>query len=182
MPPRLNNRIQQGFTLIELLIVILIVSMVYFLGFSKVELANNKPKALTPLNLKDTITQAKDFNRQVSLLCINHCKICLLRKGVSSPYAPYNNSIDLHNIKAYTLDGSDSLVRIDYGRYNDKKICLKMDFYPNGSSTQIILEDDEGAYFLPAYFDKPKRFSSPEEAKDYWVENTQLVSNSGEYY
>jgi hypothetical protein len=57
-----------------------------------------------------------------------------------------------------------------------------MDFYNNGSSTQIILEDDKGAYFLPAFFGEPKRFDSPDDAKTYWLEKSHSVSNSGEYY
>ena len=178
----LNDKTHKGFTLIELLIVILIVSIVYALGFSGVELDKAKPKALTPLNLKETITHAKWFNGKVSLLCLNQCKTCLLRKNISSPYIPYNNGIDLSNIKAYTIDASDTLTHIEYERYNDKKICLKMDFYPNGSSTQIILQNDKGTYFLPAYFEDAKRFDSPEDAKEYWLENTKLVSNSGDYY
>ena len=182
MYPTINDKMHKGFTLIELLIVILIVSMVYLLGFSGVELDKGKPKALTPLNLKETITNAKWFNGKVSLLCLNQCKTCLLRKDISSPYTPYSNGIDLSNIKAYTIDASDTLTRIEYERYNDKKICLKMDFYPNGSSTQIILQNDKGTYFLPAYFEDAKRFDSPEDAKEYWLENTKLVSNSGDYY
>jgi hypothetical protein len=88
----------------------------------------------------------------------------------------------LSNIKAYTLDSRDSLVRIEYERFNDKKICLKMDFYDNGSSTQIILKNDKGTYFLPAYFGQPKAFESPEDAQEYWLENSRLVSDSGDYY
>ena len=38
----------KGFTLIELLIVILIVSIVYFLGFEEFELGKPKPKPQPP--------------------------------------------------------------------------------------------------------------------------------------
>lgn len=175
-------RIHKGFTLIELLIVILIVSMVYFLGFSDIEMTKKQPKALSPLNLKSTIVDSEWFNGHLTLLCVDNCKTCLLRNDISSAYQPYNNNIDLSNIKAYAIDASDSLVRIEYERYDDKKICLKMDFYPNGSSTQIILENDKGTYFLPAYFEEPKEFSSPEDAQDYWPENTKLVSDNGAFH
>jgi len=177
-----RQSIRKGFTLIELLIVILIVSMVYFLGFSGVELDKKKPKALTPLNLKSNITSAEWFSGHITLLCIDNCKTCLLRKDIGMPFQPYPNSIDLSNIKAYTVDASNSLRRIEYERYNDKPICLKMDFYPNGSSTQIILENKEGSYYLPSYFEEPQHFESPEDAKDYWIANTRLVSDNGEFY
>jgi hypothetical protein len=57
-----------------------------------------------------------------------------------------------------------------------------MDFYNNGSSTQIILKNDKGSYFLPAFFGEPQLFSSPEEAKEYWLRNHVLVSDSGAFY
>ena len=173
---------KKGFTLVELLIVVLLVSLIYFLGFSNIKLAKKEPKALSPLNLKETITSSKNFTGQMTLLCVNKCKTCLLRRDISSAYQPYSNGIDLTNIKAYTIDARNTLVQIEYERYDDKKVCLKMDFYPNGSSTQIILENEKGAYFLPTYFEKAKKFASVEDAKEYWLENTQLVSDSGEFY
>jgi prepilin-type N-terminal cleavage/methylation domain-containing protein len=173
---------KKGFTLIELLIVIMLVSMVYFSALSDIEMVEKKPKALTPLNIKDTIVNSESFQGQMTLLCVDKCKTCLLRKDISSPYQPYNHGIDLTDIKAYTIDGSDSLIDIEYERYNDKKICLMMDFYPNGSSTQIILANKEGAYFLPAYFEEPKAFEDVEEAKEYWLDNAKLVSDSGAFY
>lgn len=178
----MRSGIKKGFTLIELLIVILIVSMVYFLGFDGVELGKKKPKALTPLNLKSNIISSVSTKTQLTLLCIDECKTCFLRTGLSGTYRKYSNAIDLSNIKAYIVDSSNSLVRLEYERYDDKKICLKMDFYPNGSSTQIILQDEKASYFLPTYFEDAKEFESPEDAKDYWLDKSGLVSDNGEFY
>jgi prepilin-type N-terminal cleavage/methylation domain-containing protein len=175
-------KIHKGFSLIELLIVILIVSIVYFLGFEGIEMGKKKPKALTPLNLKSNIISSEHFSGEATLLCINQCRSCYLRENVSSGFQEYTMPIALTNIKAYTIDTYDGLTRIEYGRYQDAKICLIIDFYNNGSSTQIILENDEEAYFLPAFFGEPKAFSSPEEAKEYWLRNSAVVSNSGEFY
>ena len=176
------NKRRKGFTLIELLIVILIVSMVYMLGFSPVEQISPQTKALSPLNLKSTLISNKGIEEQWTLLCVNKCKKCLLRQGLLSPYQPYKSTIDLSGIKSYTIDASDALVKIQYERYKDEPICLKIDFYPNGSSTQIILKDKKGSYYLPAFFDAPKKFDSVEDAKEYWLNNSQLASNDGDFY
>ncbi len=173
---------RKGFSLIELLIVILLVSVVYFLGFEGIEIGKKKPKALTPLNLKSNILSSELFNGQATLLCTDQCRSCYLRQGLSSGFQEYTSPIDLTNIEAYTIDNQDSLSRIEYGRYQDKKICLIMDFFNNGSSTQIILKNDKGSYFLPAFFGEPQAFSSPEEAKEYWLRNSDAVSDSGEFY
>lgn len=174
--------LRKGFSLIELLIVILIVSIVYFLGFEGVEIGKPKPKALTPLNLKSTLTSSELFGGQATLLCINKCRSCYLRKDIASSFEEYTGSIDLGNIEAYTIDRFDALVQIEYGRYQDEKICLIMDFHTNGSSTQMILKNDKGAYFLPAFFGEPQMFSSVEEAKEYWLRHSTAINDSGAFY
>jgi prepilin-type N-terminal cleavage/methylation domain-containing protein len=182
MPAIKRYNVSKGFSLLELLIVILIVSMVYFLGFGGLEVGKQKPKALTPLNLKSNILSSELFGGEGTLLCIDQCRSCYFRSDPSSPFEEYTSPIDLTDIQAYTLDQYDALARIEYGRYQDQKICLVMDFFKNGSSTQIILKNDEGSYFLPAFFGEPQRFSSPEEAKEYWLKNTTLASDSGAFY
>jgi len=174
---------QKGFSLIELLIVIVVIGGVLALGLGSFSIATKpKPKALTPLNLKKSIVNPKTFHGHTTLLCVDKCRKCYLRQGLTSSFKPYANKIDLKNINVYTVDKSDSLKELEYARYNDEKICLVMDFYNNGSSTQLILEDKNGAYFLPAFFGEPKKFDSPEDAKEYWLEKSHLVSNSGEIY
>ncbi len=174
--------IRKAFTLIELLIVILIVSLVYYFGFSGFEISTSKPKALTPLNLKSTIPHTEAFSGHATLLCVDKCKSCYLRKDIGAKFQPYKNAIDLTGTVVYTLDKEDDLQPVEYGRYQDKPICLVMDFYDNGSTTQLILKQKEKVYFLPAYFGEPKAFETLEDAKAYWLRYTRLVSDSGDYY
>jgi prepilin-type N-terminal cleavage/methylation domain-containing protein len=176
------DKMHKGFSLIELLIVILIISIVYFLGFSGVEMNSSKPKALTALNLKPTIMKSDIFTSEATLLCIDKCRACYLRRGVGSAFQPYEHGIDLKGTKAYTLDEQESLLLLEYGRYQDKKICLMLDFYKNGSSTQIILENESGIYFLPSFFGSAQKVDSLNDAKDLWLKNSDLASNSGDFY
>jgi len=177
-----SSSARSAFSLLELLVVIVIVSIVYFLGFNGVEKSENKPKALTALNLKTTIKNSGLFSREGTLLCINGCKSCYLRTDISSPFEAYKNNIDLAGTKAYTLDAQESLLLLEGGRYHDKKICLEMHFYHNGSSTQMILENKHGIYFLPAFFGNPQKVDSLEEARDLWLKNSQLAAGSGDFY
>jgi len=172
----------KGFSLIELLIVILIVSVVYFVGFEGFDLGDSKPKALTPQNLKTQIKRSELFKDEATLMCLDKCQTCYLRSGISSPFEAYPDDINLQNIKAYTLDSDDLLVPIEYGRYNDKKICLMMDFYKNGSSTQIILQNNKNTYFLSSFFETALTFKSPEDAKEYWINRSKDLGDSGAFY
>lgn len=176
------HSLRKGFSLVELLIVIMIVGLVYAAGFSGVSVGKPKPKALTPLNLKDNIVKSEFYNGRATLMCVDKCQTCYLRKGISSKFSRYSNGVKLENITAYTIDARDALVEVEYERYNDKKICLVIDFYNNGSSTQLILKDEKQAYLLPAFFGEAKQFDSIDDAKTYWLEASQGISNSGEYY
>jgi len=173
---------KRGFSLIELLIVIIIISIVYSLGFDGIEIGKSKPKALTPLNLAQNIRASKNFNSQATLLCVEDCGTCYMRSSISSAFVEYDSPIKLKNIEAYMVDSSDNIQKIDYKRYKDKKICLKMDFYANGSSTQIILKDDKKSYFLPSLFGEPKEFVELDDAKDYWLKTSMLLSDNGAFY
>jgi prepilin-type N-terminal cleavage/methylation domain-containing protein len=179
---RQNDNARSGFTLFELLIVIFIVSIVYFMGFEGIQINKPKPKALTPLTLKSTITASDFFPGEGTFMCIDKCRSCYFRSDITSAFESYPNAVDLGELEVYTLDAQDALVELEYGRYQDEKICLLVDFYPNGSSTQLILKDKINSYFLPAYFDEPQRFASIEEAKDFWLRNTTLVSDNGAFY
>lgn len=172
---------QKGFSLIELLIVIIIISVVYFLGFSGIEKVDKKEKALTPLTLKSSITKSEFFYGEGTLMCINKCKDCYFRKNISSPYEKYENNINLHDIEAYTVDYDNNLLKLEFGRYDDKKVCLILDFYTNGSSTQIILKQKNNVYFLPSFFGKPIKADSIEDAKKFWLKDTRVLS-SGSFY
>ena len=175
-------KMHKGFSLMELLVVIIIISIVYFLGFSGIDKSTPKAKALTPLNLKSSILKSELFQGNATLLCINKCRSCYIRKDINSPFEAYEEGIDLKNIEAYTLDARDSLQRMDYGRYQDKKICLMLNFYPNGSSTQIILKNGDSVYFLPAFFDEPEKLDSLADAKELWIKNSQFISDRGDFY
>ena len=173
---------RNAFTLIELIIVIAILSLVLFLGVEGFSLDKHKPKALTIENLKERIIGSKLFKGQATLLCVNECKECYLRSTLGGSFTKIEAPSALRDIEVYILDEDDNPTKVEYGRYNDKKVCLVMEFYPNGSSTKLILKNDEGAYLMPSFFGKPTRFESVEEAAEYWVEQSAAMRDSGAYY
>ena len=174
-----NNR--GAFSLIELLIVIIIISVVYFLGFSGIETTSTKKAAISPLNLKSSIEKSELFLGEGTLMCLNKCKDCYFRKDISAEYEKYESKISLRNIEAYTLDMNNDLLKLEFGRYKDKKVCLTFNFYKNGSSSQIILKQNDFVYFLPSYFGEAQELDSLEDAKDLWLKNSSTLQ-SGAFY
>lgn len=177
-----SNPLRKAFSLLELLIVIVIVGLIYSMGFSGISLGKPKPKPLTPLNLKESVMKSKLFNGHATFMCTNKCKKCYMRKGISSDFKSYKSPIDLTGITVYTLDERESLREMEYQRYKNEKVCLVIDFYDNGSSTQLILKDEEDAYFLPSFFGEAKKFDSLADAKTYWLKDVKSVSDTGGYY
>jgi len=177
-----KNTMKRGFSLMELLLVIFIISIVYFLGFSGVEKREKQEPAITPLTLKKTIMNSALFQGEGTFLCIDDCTSCYFRKDIASPFEAYEGKLGLSKLKAYIINAEDSLHRMEYGRYQDNKICLVFHISPNGSSTQLILDTEDGTYFLPAYFGEPQKMTSVEAARDLWLKNTQVLSGQGDFY
>lgn len=178
----MRAKYHKGFSLIELLIVILILSIVYFLGFDGLSVNKPKPKTLTPLTLKSTLSSIFPLGEYSTFICTDGCTKCYWRSGIQMPFEPYAQSINLGDIKVYTIDSEDSLTPVEYERYHDNPICLMVDVYPNGSSTQLIIEDSKQSYFLPSFLGETHIFSSPDEAKEYWVQKSKTLFNSGDFY
>jgi prepilin-type N-terminal cleavage/methylation domain-containing protein len=173
---------QKGFSLMELLLVIFIISLVYFLGFEGVEKQTKGKERITPLTLKQMITHDPVFRGNGTLLCIDHCRKCYFRKDITAPFEEINATVALGDPKVYRINAQDNLYRPDYGRYQDNEICLVADFYPNGSSTQLILQNDKGTYFLPAFFGKARKTDSLEDARKLWLTHAYDLKDRGNYY
>jgi prepilin-type N-terminal cleavage/methylation domain-containing protein len=173
---------RSGFSLMELLIVIFIVSMVYFLGFEGVEQSTKHHEPLTPLTLKKRIVSSPLFTGAGTFICINDCKKCYLRKDTSASFEALENPIELSELEVYIIDTNDNLQQIEYGRYHDKKICLQLNFYPNGSSSQLILKTRKGIFFLPAFFNEPTEVDSLQKAQELWLAHAHDLDNQGDFY
>ena len=175
-------QLRKGFTLLELMIVIFLIVMIYALVFSYFSKEEKRPEALTPLTIKSALFDAGMISGHTTFLCADECRRCYLRQGIQNRFETYENGVDLQHTELYLLDADRELSQVEYGRYDDKKICLKLDFYPNGSSTKAVLKTPEGIFYLPAYFGKPQKVDSLEEAKELWLKDTKLVSNTGDFY
>jgi len=86
-------------------------------------------------------------------------------------------------IGEYILDRNGNPQKLDLGRYKDKKICLRLRHYKNGSISQVILELKDKALFIPSYFGEGKSFDSVDQAASWWLEDTlRGVKSQGEWY
>ena len=153
-----------------------------FLVFSEAVKKTKKPDTITPLNLKSIIKKSFPSSEDMEFFCIQNCRDCYIAKGAN--ILPFKGNINLgSNLEVYKIDRNNQLIKIDnFGRVKDEKICLRYTLYKNGSSTELILSNDSGVYYLPSYFGKPKRVEDLDSAKELWLKEDLNLRDSGNYY
>ena len=175
-----NSRLKAGFTLIELLLAILLVSLFAYFVFATPGPVTKPKVEVNATNLPSYLQ--KNLNGDGEVVCIKKCKECYY---VTNLAKPQNAPMPLFlNVKAeYILDRNNNPIKLELGRYKDKKICLRFRHYKNGSISQVILDLGDKFLFLPSYFGKGKIFNSLNEAADWWVKDSQnSIRSRGEWY
>jgi prepilin-type N-terminal cleavage/methylation domain-containing protein len=172
----------KGFSLLELIVVVMIVSLIGFLVFSSAVTQQQKTKVLDPTTLPSTFRDSFKGQGDVELFCIKKCEECYVVQGGN--ISPYDGGIDFgKDVEIHLLDDDNRFVEIDdLGRIKDKKVCLRYHLYPNGSTTQMVIVNKNGIYFLPSYFGKATKVEDMEEAKELWVKEDYSLRDSGSFY
>jgi prepilin-type N-terminal cleavage/methylation domain-containing protein len=164
-----------GFSLIELIIVILIASLFAALVFNNVMFDSKKTEKVGIQRLKEAATQ---YPGDAQLVCIDECQHCTIAHGNKA------NEIEsrLRPLTAYILDDSNNAQEIDFGRAEDKKICLRFRYYANGSTSQMILESGDRFYFIPSYFGEVEIFDDLEGAVERWRRYRDQLDSMGGFF
>ncbi|CAA6826981.1 MAG: Unknown protein [uncultured Sulfurovum sp.] len=172
----------KAFSLFELIVVVLIVSLIGFLVFSSAVKEQQKIDILDPSTLPATFKEAFKGQGEVELLCINKCTECYVMQGGN--ISPYDGGIKFgKDVKVHLLDNDNQFVELDeLGRLKDKRICLRYTLYPNGSATQMVIVNNQGIYYLPAYFEKAQKVADMEEAKELWLKEGYSLRDSAAFY
>ena len=173
---------QKAFTLIELIVVVMIISLVGFLVFSEAVKETKKPERLEPLTLPSTLKRVFDFPEDIEFFCIAKSTDCYTARGAD--ITPYEGSINLgKNLEVYVVDEDNQLVQLtEFGRIKDHKITFRYTLYANRSTTQMILSNDSGVYYLPTYFGEPQEVEDLDTAKELWIKEDYNLRDSGNYY
>ena len=172
-------KMKQGFSLMELLVVILIVSLIYFLGFDGFSSSNVTKSKETPLDMLKNLTQQTYKGK---LICTDGCQTCFLKETLNSDTKKIDKKFNFgQDISIYKLDNSHTLQKVEFGRYNDHKICMIVDFYQNGSHTKFVLQNKSSIYFIGSFFDDIQEVNSLDEAQKLWVGDINALHN-GDFF
>jgi len=175
-------RTAKAFTLLELIVVVFIISIVGSIMFSSAINEEKKTEDLNPSTLPKTFKDAFKGQGDVELFCVKKCTECYVMKN--GQISPYDGGIKFgKNVEIHTLDQDDHFVHQDeLGRLKDEKISFRFHLYPNGSTTQMVISNDQGIYFLPSFFGKAKKVEDMDEAKDLWIKSKYDLKDSSSFY
>jgi len=176
------SRKRRAFSLLELIVVVLIVSLVGFLVFSSAIKQQTKAEVLDPTTLPSTLRKSFQGQGDLELFCIKKCQECYTLQGTTINI--YDGGIDFgKDVEIHLLDNDNNFVQVDeLGRYKDEKISLRYHLYANGSTTQMVISNNNGIFYLPSYFGKAKKVTDMEEAKELWIKDKYDLSDSGSFY
>jgi len=173
---------RSAFSLLELIVVVMIVSLVGFLVFSSAIKQQTKTKVLDPTTLPSTLRKSFQGQGDVELFCVKKCTECYVAHG--EQITAYDGGVKFgKNVKIHKLDSDNHFVDIDeLGRLKDEKISFRFHLYPNGSTTQMVISNDEGIYYLPSFFGKAKKVEDMDEAKELWIKEKYDLKDSSSFY
>ena len=171
---------KRGFTLVELLLAIFLVGLLSYFVFSGVGESKKPSEVVTIANLPRVLQ--KNLNGDGEMVCVNKCSKCYYITNASKAQnAPLPLSLKVTN--EYILDKNDNPVKVDMGRLDDEKVCMRLHHYKNGSISQVILEVNKEYIFIPSYFGEGKKFGSLSDAVSYWLKSSQgKLESRGDWY
>ena len=172
----------KGFSLLELIVVVLIVSLIGFLVFSSAVKQQQKTKLLDPSTLPSILRESFKGQGDIEFFCIKKCAECYVLQGGN--ISPYDGGINFgKELEIHLLDDNNHFVQLDeLGRIKDEKICLRYHLYANGSTTPMVIVNNQGIYYLPSYFGEATKVADMEEAKSLWLKEDYSLKDSGSFY
>jgi hypothetical protein len=163
---------------LELLIVILLLSLFTFLVFGSMKRQASLPRHPKIPQIRELLG-AERAGRARELVCIDNCEKCFF---LDRQHRMEESGIHFPPLKAYLVDPFDQPIRIDFGRWRDHPVCLRIRSYTTGSIDRMILESGGAFYYLPAYFGEVRRFETLTRARDYWLRDQERFHDRGDYY
>ena len=156
----------------EMIIVVILVGIIYalMLAYMTPKKKNISLSVTSPLR---ALLLPYWNHSHLFMVCKHKCEKCTIFED--------NNSIivkdilfPFKNISVKDIYGFDDNGRLESKEFfgilpSDEKICLRYDLYPNKSSSELFVEDENGSVlYFPPYFNAFKSFTSLQSAKDYF--------------
>lgn len=170
-------RVKRGFTLIELIVVILLITVTYFLIFSNSSFKIKKDEIKLSLdNLQEVLIKDFQFQKEIAFLCIEEGFECFIKiDGVLNEESIVKNFFK-NKPSVYEYNKEQKILEFRQVNINNLNQNIIFELKINGDYkiNEFILDtDEEKVYVFNSIFKEPKVFNSLNEVLDFF-ENNEL--------
>lgn len=170
----------KAFTLFELIVVVILVSIVYYITFSNLDKKQNKLDTITLTNIKEKLLEY-DFDSKIAIKCLNNDNIdCLLIIDNAIQKEKIENLFsNCPNVYEYSKD----IIKIDYEdleleELRKVEVCFEFEVSKNQNSSQIIVESSNEVYIYDNISLKPNKLKFINDVSFYFEEKENEVRDA----
>lgn len=173
----------RGFTLIELLIVVLLIGIIYSFAIFTFQKREYTPKLTT----QDIASLLKEHlkSEKIELICYDNCIPCVIQKN-NKKIAELRNSFFSENLESLALNTSGDLKKKIYpDRFINnsfKKVCFEYAVYPNGSGSELIIQDNQKYYIYRTIDQEVELFNDENEVKKFLINKNVFPTSVDSYH
>ncbi len=148
------------------MLVVIVVGLIYGLFLSNMKRYGEKAFDLDLMTLPAYLQSLHEQNR-LALICVDACRSCFLSvEGVTTAQIdPFvDDSLRLYRHDRFTGNELLELTPVFDEEGRENEVCFRYDLYPDGSSSEMMVEYGDSVVDYTGYFSQPRRYASLEEA------------------
>lgn len=170
---------KKAFTLIELLIVVVIIGVVYGLVIGSMKKINNKESHLDFESLPSFLQLSYQRNH-VAFICIDNCRECALYVDGKKVKKIESFLKDEQTLRFWHYDANIGAQELRFASLFDEDdrefdVCFKYEIFPDGSSSEMMVETKKWTYDYRGTLHRVDRFSSLSAAEEYRQNELQEI-------
>ena len=144
--------------------------------------SQTKNKILNIKTLKKDLLLEIKSPYLTQFFCTHKLKKCFFLSA--GEIIKYDGKLEIgKNVKIYKIDKQNSIRLIeDFGIYKSDKVSFLYNIFPNKSSSQMIIKNDDGIFYIPTYFKKVTQVESLEDAQSLWIKDQYDLHDESSYY
>jgi len=169
---------KKAFTLVEIILVVFIISLVYYFTISSFKFSSStKSSTVDLVNIK---TYLSKFGNDVTLVCINNGKKCLVMDNNNNILEEVSN---LFKTKPTVYEYNKDLNIIYYKdmelKHLDRyEVCFKYNINKYNKSKDMIVEVDNKFYIFNSIHNQPILVQNTSDIYDYFYKLEQEVKDA----
>lgn len=176
------SRVKRAFTLVELIVVILLVTVTYFLIFSNSNFKVKKDEIRLSLdNLQEVLIKDFQFNQDISFLCIEEDFKCFIKIDGVLDQKPLVKNFFKIKPSVYEYNKEEKVIEFRKIDINDSSedIIFELKVNNDYKINEFILDtNEEKIYVFNSIFKEPQIFASLNEVLEQFSNNELEVRDA----